>query len=301
MPKSDSSSGGLPWLIPAVMVMSLSVLVAAVVLMRDLVEKRFALPQTAPRVVLANRPPWMSQALAEQIIGTVRPVGLHSVFDRELLMETASAMAVNPWIKEVRQVRRTYVHGPGDTLEVDCVYRTPTALVQWQDNYWLVDGDGCKLPAMYPSRQIPRAMYDAQGKLALRVIQGVNRPPVRTGKIWPGDDLAAGLEMVKLLAGQPFAEEIPTVDVSNFGGRRDSLAAQIVLVTRYGTQIRWGRQPSAKDYFVEVPTSQKLQSLSDIFSEMHRVDGGQPWIDLRFDRVTYPSPASPQQVSAATN
>jgi hypothetical protein len=292
------STGGRPWLIPAVAVMSLCLLVAAVVCLRDLVERRFALPEASPRVVLANQPAWMSQALAEQIIGTVRPVGLHSVFDRQLLVETAAAMAVNPWIKEVRQVRRAYVHGPGDTLEVDCVYRTPTALVQWDDNYWLVDGDGCKLPAQYPHRDLDRAMVDAQGKLALRVIQGVTRPPVRTGKLWPGDDLAAGLELVKLLADQPFAEEIPIVDVSNFGGRRDSMAAQIVLVTRYGTQIRWGRPPSARDYFVEVPTSQKLQSLTDIFNEMHRVDGGQPWIDLRFDGVRYPSP---QQVSAATN
>jgi hypothetical protein len=273
--------------------MFLCMAIAAVIVLRDMVGRRFALPAAAPRVVLANRPAWMSQALAEQIIGTVRPVGLHTVFDRQLLKETAEAMAVNPWIKEVRQVRRAYVHGPGDTLEVDCVYRTPTALVQWDNTYWLVDGDGCKLPAEYPQREMPRAMFDAQGKLMLRVIQGVTRPPVRTGKLWPGDDLAAGLELVKLLSGQSFAEDIPTVDVSNFGGRRDSLAAQIVLVTRFGTQIRWGRPPSAKDYFVEVPTSQKLQSLADIFNEMHRVDGGQPWIDLRFDRVTYPSP-SPQ-------
>jgi hypothetical protein len=41
-----------------------------------------------------------------------------------------------------------------------------------------------------------------------------------------------------------------------------------------------------------VPTSQKLQCLSDIFQQMHHVDGGQPWIDIRFDQVLYPSPVA---------
>jgi hypothetical protein len=270
--------------------MTLAVGVAGIVLLRDLVERRYAWPATAPRVTLADRPAWMSNALAEQIIDTARVVGVHSVFDQQILVQTANALEQNPWISKVRQIRRVYGDSPGDTLEVDCVYRIPTALVKWNDYYWLVDGDGYKLPAQYTRQQLSRAMIGLDGKLSLRVIQGITHAPVHSGKLWPGDDLLAGLELVKLLAGKPFAEDVPVVDVSNFAGRRDLQAAQIVLLTRYGTQIRWGRPPSAKDYFIEVSTSQKLQSLSDIYQQMHRVDGGQPWIDLRFDQVTYPSP-----------
>jgi hypothetical protein len=270
--------------------MTVSIGVAAIAVLRDLIETRYAWPPTAPRVVLVNQPPWMSAALAQQIIDTARPVGVHSVFDRELLISTARALQASPWIKQVIQVRRTYVHWPGDTLEVQCVYRVPTALVQWQDYYWLVDGDGYKLPEQYLPDQLPRAMVAPNGKLTLRVIQGVSRPPVLTGSRWPGEDLAAGLELVKLVANTPFADDLRTVDVSNFNGRHDSQAAQIVLITRFGTRIFWGRAPSATDSFVEVPTSQKLQSLNDIYQQMHRVDGGQPWIDIRFDQVLYPSP-----------
>jgi hypothetical protein len=277
--------------------MTLSVGIAAIVFLRDVVERRYAWPATAPRVTLANRPAWMSRALADQIIDTARVVGVHSVFDQQILVQTAKALDENPWISQVRQVRRVYGDGPGDTLEVDCVYRVPTALVKWNDYYWLVDGDGYKLPAQYTRQQLPRAMVGPDGKLTLRVIQGITHAPVRSGKLWPGDDLAAGLELVKLLSGKPFAEDLPTVDVSNFAGRHDAQGAQLVLLTRYGTQIRWGRPPSAKDYFIEVSTAQKLQSLSDIYQEMHRVDGGQPWIDIRFDQVTYPSP----QQAAATD
>jgi hypothetical protein len=278
------------WFRAALGVMSLLLFAAFIAVLRDLVERDYAVPPTAPRLVLANQPVWMTQALAEQIVDSARPVGIHSVFDRPLLVETAKALSANPWIKEVRQVRRTFVQGPGDTLQVDCVYRVPTALVQWQGYYWLVDGDGYRLPERYTSRELAGAMIGPDGKLMLRIINGITRAPVLSGKPWPGDDLAAGLELVKLLANKPYAEDIPVVDVSNFGGRRDSQAAQLVLMTRYNTAIRWGRPPSAKDYFVEVPASQKLQDLSDIFQQMHRVDGGQPWIDIRFDQVTYPSP-----------
>ena len=182
------------------------------------------------------------------------------------------------------------MQGPGDTLQVDCVYRVPTALVQWQGYYWLIDGDGYRLPEKYSSAQLAKTMIGPDGKLMLRIISGVAKAPVLSPKPWPGEDVAAGLELVKLLAGKPYAEEIPVVDVSNFGGRRDRQGAQIVLLTRYNTAIRWGRPPSAKDYFVEVPAGQKLQDLADIYQQMHRVDGGQPWIDIRFDQVTYPSP-----------
>ena len=286
MPKKEQTPW---WPRAALAVLTVAVAVSLVVLLRDLVERRYAWPPTAPRVVLLNRPAWMSAALADQILDTARPVGIRSVFDRQLLVDTANALEQNPWIKDVRQVRRAYVQYPGDTLEVDCEYRVPTALVQWQGYYWLVDADGYKLPEQYSPQQLRQAMYN-QGHLTLRLIQGVTRPPVASGKQWPGDDLAAGLEMVRLLSGRSFADELPIVDVSNFRGRVDPQGAQIVLITSRNTEVRWGRPPSAKDYFVEVLTSQKLQCLQDIYQQMHHVDGGQPWIDIRFDQVLYPSP-----------
>jgi len=79
------------------------------------------------------------------------------------------------------------------------------------------------------------------------------------------------------------------VDVTNFAGRKDQKEAQIVLVTRYGTEVRWGRPVSSKDFFVEVAPTQKLSYLQAIYEEVGRVDGNHPWIDIRFDAVTYPS------------
>ena len=253
------------------------------------VERDVVFPERPPKVVLKNRPVWMSDALAIQIVNSIKPAGTHSAFDRQLLVDTAAILKSNPWIKEVKQVRRAYGQKPGDTLEIDCEYRAPIALVHWKDFYWLVDGDGVKLPEQYTLAQLPGIVFGQDRRLNIRIIEGVIEPPVETGRQWTGEDLVAGLDLVKILYGRDYAEEIEKVDVSNLGGRRDPKEAQLSLVTRYGTFIRWGRPINSKDFFVEVPTDQKLAYLDQVWRQFHRVDGGRAWIDIRFDRITYPN------------
>jgi hypothetical protein len=261
--------------------------------MRRWVEKRVVFPDRAPKIVLKNRPAWMTDFLANQITAAVKPVGTHSAFDHQLLVDVGSMLKTNPWVKKVVQVRRAYGEKPGDTIEIDCDWRAPIALVHWQDYYWLVDGDGVKLPEQYTLRQVPLVMRGSESRRTeIRIVEGVRNPPVESGQQWPGEDLVAGLDLVKLLHGLNFADEILRVDVSNFGGRVNAKEAQLALGTRYDTQIRWGRPINAKDFFVEVSPAQKLAYLKQVWEQFHRVDGNQPWIDIRFDKITYPSGVS---------
>jgi hypothetical protein len=133
----------------------------------------------------------------------------------------------------------------------------------------------------------------------IRIIEGVRQPPPDTGERWIGEDLCAGLDLARLLLGKPYTEEIVKVDVSNFEGRRDDREAHIVFVTKYGSQIRWGRPLDARDFFVEVTPARKLEYLRQIFQEKHRVDGGFSWIDIRFDAVTYPVSEQAQAAQGA--
>ena len=267
--------------------------------LRKHVERKIVFPDRPPKVVLVNRPPWMSDFLAEQIIAAVRPVGTHSAFDHQMLVDVDAMLRTNPWIREVRRVRRAYDKKPADTIEIDCEYRAPIALVHWRDYYWLVDGDGVKLPEQYTAEQLPRIVMGPNRRLNIRVVEGVRQPPVESGDKWPGEDLAAGLDLVKLLHGQPYAEEVVKVDVSNYGGRNSNKEAQLTLVTRYGTEIRWGRPVNSKDFFIEVPPNQKLAYLRQVYEQFRRVDGNRPWIDIRFDKITYPSaPVQPQTETA---
>jgi hypothetical protein len=267
-----------------------SVLALAVVTARRYVDQRVAAPVGPLNVVLVNKPAWMSEFLAQQIAATV-PRAASSAFDHELLVAAAEKLRLNPWVRDVHSVRRLYGERPGDTLAVDCEFRAPIALVQWGDYYWLVDGDGMKLPEQFTASHVPRIVLGRNGRMNVRIIEGVKQPPPVSGQRWAGADLSAGLGLVKLLYGRSYAEELVTVNVANFSGRKDPREAQLVLRTKYGTEVRWGRPLDAKDFFAEVPVSQKLDSMKSVVEQYGRVDAGQPWIDIRYDRITYPKPA----------
>ena len=253
---------------------------------------RLAFPHEPPDVVLLNRPPWMSDDTVAELLRALRPAGPSSAFDAEVLRQRVAILQASPWVRKVNAVRRVYRDGPGDTIEVDCEFRAPLALVKWQDYYWLVDADGYKLPEQYTAEQAPEMLLDAQRRTQMRIIEGVRQPPVESGQKWPGEDLAAALELARLLHGHRFADEIIKIDVSNVAGRVDPREAQIVLVTRHGSEIRWGRPVNAKDAFVEIPATRKLDALEQVYARYHRVDANQPWLDIRFDQVTYPREAA---------
>jgi hypothetical protein len=259
------------------------------------VDRTLVFPIAPPRVILLHQPVWMSDRLAQQIIESVRPAGTHSAFDQQMLVDIAGLLEANPWVSRVNQVRRLYGDSPGDAVEIDCDYRAPIALVPWGDAYWLVDGQGYELPEQYTASQLNRIMLGADGTVSLRVITGVRHGPVEFGAAWPGDDLAAGLATIKVLFGQRYAEQIWAVNVANFKGRHDPHAAEMVLLTRQNTEIRWGQPPGDRDFFVEVPVTQKLERLESAWQQYGRVDAGQPWLDIRFD-----SPIIPAKAAAAT-
>jgi hypothetical protein len=264
---------------------------------RDHVVQDVTFRPVPPKVVLKDRPGWMSDALVAKILRVAAPDVAHSAFDHQLLVNTASLLKNHPdtapWVKTVKSVRRAYESGPGDVLEIDCDFRSPVALVRWELYFWLIDGDGILLPEQYTMNDLRKVMYDGN-HITMRIIEGVVRPPPSSGQKWQGADLAAGIDLAKLLHGKPCADEVERVNVANVfdpanPDRTDRREAQIVLITRYQTQVRWGRPVNATDYFIEVSPAQKLEYMTRIVEQFGRVDAKHSAVDLRFDRVTYPS------------
>jgi hypothetical protein len=257
---------------------------------RDYVNSEIATPSGPPAIVIKNRPRWMSDFLAQRIAETARVGGDKSPFDREMLVEARAALEKNPWIERVYDVRRAYGNRPGDLLEINCEYRVPVALVKWGDYYSLVDRNGFKLPEQYEAKDVPKIVRIEEGRVDIRIIEGVKKPPPEPGHKWVGDDLAAGLEMIALLSDKPYAAEILKINVSHFYSKGDP---QVVLVTKYATEVRWGRAPSAKDAFVEVDAAKKLERLKTLSEKFGRLDAGQTsGLDIRFDTITYPGSAA---------
>jgi hypothetical protein len=225
------------------------------------------------------------------------------MFDHKLLVDTTEMLERNPWVKTVRSVRRAYTHKPGDTLEVDCDYRAPVALVKSGPFYWLVDESGVRLSERFTEEQVPSIQFGPDGKTCIRVIEGVQfSPPHLSGEVWKGKDLQAGLKMVKYLFDLPYTEQILRVDVKNFAGV-EKLEARIVLETSFHTKIWWGRPPSDNevDSFIEVDTPHKLKALKAVYEQYGRVDGGYKWLDIRFDDVGAPSEDVPTTASKPGN
>jgi hypothetical protein len=258
------------------------------------VDRSVAYSPNPPKVVLKNRPAWMSDLVAEQICAAARPSGGHSAFDNQMLRNSKamleSNVRTNAWIKQVNQLKLVYGDRPADTLVLDCEFRVPVALIHFRDAYYLVDGDGVALPERYSADQVTRVVFGPDGRMNIRVVEGIHGSRPLPGQKWAGDDLTAAMDMIKVLYGKPYTEEIVKVDVSNFAGREDGRDAQLVLVTRQNTQIRWGRPVTSTD-LAEVPAAEKLKNLQRIYEQYKRVDAGQQWIDIRTDQVTRPADA----------
>jgi len=256
--------------------------------MRQGVEATYLASKEAPAVAIMNRPAWMSDYLADEIGRWARPDGPRSPLDDRILKEAYDRLEKSAWVSKVRQVRRAYGVRPGDTLEVDCEFRTPIALVSWGGFYYLIDNDGFRLPERYPANRLNDIMFGRDGArrvVNIRVINGVKGgPPARAGTKWAGADLAAGLELVKALYDRPFAEEIWWVNVENFAGRVDPREAQIVLGTQYGTEVRWG-EPVTTEFHAELSAAQKLKRLELLKAQHRRVDAGRKWVDIRMESV----------------
>ena len=71
-----------------------------------------------------------------------------------------------------------------------------------------------------------------------------------------------------------FTHEVRKINVANFAGRKDAREAHLVLVTKHGTEVRWGRPVKAVDRFIEVDPGRKLDYLKRVYQQYGRVDAG---------------------------
>jgi hypothetical protein len=144
-------------------------------------------------------------------------------------------------------------------------------------------------------------MFGPDGRVNIRVIEGVAAAaPNSNGQKWAGEDLAAGLDLAKYLFGRPCTEEIYRVNVANFKGRRNPRDAQITLLTRYNSEIRWG-EPIRMNFHAEVSPEEKMNRLAAICDRFGRVDGRHSWIDIRLDKVMCPKEESPVATAGKAN
>lgn len=167
------------------------------------------------------------------------------------------------WIERVKFVRRE----PDARFLVGCEYRVPVAVVHHGGSNFLIDRQGVRLPGVYGNSS------------TAPMIERVVHPPPLAGEVWPGEDVQAGLAMLRVLAPEPFVDQIAAINVGNLGGRVDRTASHIELATdREDGRIRWGSVPGSE--VEENGVEQKLALLRSNYRDTGRADAHHPVIDV---------------------
>lgn len=231
------------------------------------------------RIELVDPPAWLeaNEHIAQRVIARCGVYEDDHRLDPKLARRAATSLALIGWIKQVHEVSI----GADDVVRVCCDYREPIAWVSYGDHYYLVDGEGVRLPGRYSHGEVSRDS-------GLLLVMGVRTPPPDEGRTWKGEDLAAGIQLVTLLRDKPYYDQLTAVFVTNYDGRVDPRSSHIELATDRGARIRWGRAPGRE---IDEPTvEQKLAHLQGIWQEHDRIDMGRAWVDIQVwpDRVIVP-------------
>lgn len=223
--------------------------------------------------------PWQEKLLAQ---ARERVASLADPMDPKVLADLSTFLAASGWFESAPTVRRTGSNG----IVVDGVWRTPAAVVRFQPT------PGAAEQLLWlSSKGYPMPKVADPGNARPRVIVGPKSGPptsqdgqVEFAQAWPGEDVAAGLELLALVGRQTWANQVAGVDVSDYAGKQS-----LSLLTTYGTKVVWGGRPS-KPRYGDAPTRQKLQHIATLKGDTRRIDAGHQivYVDsffLMFDRT----------------
>lgn len=208
--------------------------------------------------------------LAEDLRGSLQTLADSTVrVDDDPLSPTAlatlaEALTRTGWFERLDAVRRE----PGRVVRVSGQWRIPAAVVRHNGLDQLVARGGELLPPTYlPGRSGHRVIY---GSAAAPPMDG-DRPAC--GRVWGGgagglSDVQAGVQLLGVLAGKPWRDQVAGVDVSAYATNR-----RLVIVTASGGRVVWGAAPSERP-FGEANLEYKLWRLDEMNRRRGRIDAG---------------------------
>lgn len=210
-------------------------------------------------VRFVNPPEWVGDDLVAALLATARGQIDPDPLQRRGLVAAREALLATGWFEQVLQVRRV---DRGD-VEINARFARPFAVIREPGGALdhVVDSLGKRLPRSYRAGE-------AEG---FAVIVGVALDrPARPGDRWSGADVAAGLQVLRMLAGKPWSGQVAEVDVAGFANH-----STIRLRSDRGCTIVWGRPPG-DEQASEVPALRKLSYLDYHYEHYGHIDRGFP-------------------------
>ncbi|TWT45351.1 hypothetical protein RAS1_17740 [Phycisphaerae bacterium RAS1] len=236
------------------------------------------------RVEWENPPAWADASVRDLVTAQVGAVAGVGRGDPRLCALVAEQLKSSPWIAEVQRISKR----ADGVVRVRATMRPRLAdakgLAIYRGRAYRIDDTGVRLPDECDLADLDRSR-------TWILIQGIQAPPPEIGEVWRGDDLQAGIKLVRFLNSRssPLLPSIRAIDVGNYDWKEDRFGGRLRLMTLHPrTIIHWG-QPPGEEYDMESPADQKLQWLVRIF-EKHGgqfPDGGP--IDLRDEAAVRPA------------
>jgi hypothetical protein len=269
-------------ILAAIIALAAGVVAGMKPLERFVASKDTALPPNVivewPKVRIASGKPvtWIPEAQRQELLERARHALVldgNSLHARPL-ENLGRAMAESGWFHGQPVIRRDI----NNAVVIDGRWRVPAAVIRKDGKDQLISWEGLAMPVQLPAGQSRFPLIDGPAAAMPTCADGT----VDHLAAWPGEDIAASLELLQVVLRQPWASQIAGIDASAFASEKS-----LVLTTTFGTRVVWGGRVS-KPALGEVSSAQKLAHLSELFARHKRIDAGFPLIfvnnaKLQFD------------------
>lgn len=222
-------------------------------------DPRFALEAAKLRVT--PQPDWIRSNVKRDVIrdGSLEQL---SLLDTELVSRIAAAFELNPWVREVVEVRKS----AGGRIDVRLAYRRPLIMVAANDGFWPVDAEGILLPPMEFTSDSVREY--------IQVHTAHSRPAGPIGSSYGDPRILDAARIATLIEDEWSRLGIQKI-VAGATARRP-----YELQTAKGSRVIWGSAPG-NEAAGEPRAEEKLKKLLDHTRQNGVLDRGDPiTIDL---------------------
>jgi hypothetical protein len=189
-------------------------------------------------------------------------------FDRRPLAAIGMMLETTGWFRSVPRVERVGQR----TIRITGDWRRPAAVVRSDHRDHLISWQGFPMPVVFAPGGSEAPIILGSG-----IAPSYPNPADRYARVWPGEDVAAALDILRLVAFKPYRKQVAAIDISKV-----MRSGTITLITDQENRIVWGGRPG-EFHAGEVSDEEKLARLDAFFERIGRIDGG-------FDRVEIQGP-----------
>ncbi len=187
-------------------------------------------------------------------------------FDRRPLATVGEMLDASGWFREVPRVERVGQR----SIRVTGAWRRPAAVVRSGGRDHLISWQGMPMPVVFAP-----GGSEAPIILGAGIAPDYPNPTDRFARVWPGEDVAAAIDVLKLLALKPYRQQVAAIDISNL-----FRTGNIVLITDHENAIVWGGRPG-EFHAGEMTVEEKVARLDAFFDRTGRIDGGYNRVEIQ--------------------